>query len=114
MVLFFTLQGPEETTALSESVRQWIGYKGSNVAFRSDVHLVEYFIVGLVILGLTRNWGWKYWKGVLMACAFGLFDECLKHLLPTREFGMVDLIKDFFGVFAALGAWRLTDMIREK
>ena len=113
-VLFLTLQGPEETTALSESVRKWIGYQGSGAAFRSDVHLIEYFIVGLAVIGLARILGWKLWTGVLFACAFGLLDEGIKILLPTREFGMVDLVKDFFGVFAALGVWKLTDEIRVK
>ena len=106
-VLFLTLQGPEDTTKLSEQVRQWIGYQGSGLAFRSDAHLVEYFIVGLVIIGLARAFGWKPWTGVFIACVFGLLDESIKILLPTREFSMTDLIKDFFGVFAALGVWSL-------
>lgn len=108
-VVFLTLQGPEETIALSERVRQWIGYQGPSAAFRSDVHLVEYFIVGLVIIGSARMLGWKRWVAVLFACAFGLLDEGIKVLLPTREFGMVDLVKDFFGVFAALGVWSLAE-----
>lgn len=110
-VVFFTLQGPKETTALSENVRKWIGYKGTGKAFRSDVHLVEYFIVGFAVIGLAKLLGWKRWTGVLAACVFGLLDEGLKVLLPTREFGVIDLIKDFFGAFAALGVWYLADKI---
>ena len=91
-VIFFTCQGPEETTALSESVRQWIGYNGSGTAFRSDVHLVEYFIVGFAVIGFARILGWKLWTGVFAACMFGLMDEGFKVLLPTREIRMIDLI----------------------
>ena len=49
-VVFLTLQGPKETMALSESFREWfrkIGYKGNANQFRSDVQLIEYFIVGI-------------------------------------------------------------------
>lgn len=113
-VVFLTLQGPEDTTNLSENVREWIGYKESGKAFRSDVHLIEYFVVGLALLGLMRAFGLKLWIGVLVACAFGLFDEGIKILLPTREFGAVDLIKDFFGVFSALGIWSLRDALNRK
>ena len=34
---------------------------------------------------------------------FGLLDEVIKIALPTSEFGAVDLIKDFVGIWGAVG-----------
>ena len=45
-VLFLTFQGPHET------VRMWVakmGYKRGPLEFRSDSHLIEYFVLGVVI-----------------------------------------------------------------
>ena len=105
IVLFLALQGPEETFALSERVRilaSKMGYRGSPLQFRSDVHYVEYFVVGLVVILFFKALGWKTWLGALMACVIGLAEETLKIFLPTREFGYVDLIKDFVGIGAAM------------
>lgn len=101
-VLFLTFQGPTQTTYLSETVREWVGYKGDSVHFRSDVHYVEYFIVGLVmaVFGVVR--GWKAWIPGALGCGFGALDETIKIALPTREFGMADLVKDFVGVWVCV------------
>ena len=61
MVLFFTFQDAEGTTSLSEAVRQWLeglGMKTESHALRSNVHILEYFIVGVAVLafGVSRNW----------------------------------------------------------
>ena len=113
-VLFLTFQGPEETTSLSEKVRIWIGYKGNPVQFRSDVHLVEYFIVGVAAIVLAWTMGWRLWVGAIIACGFGLLDETIKIFLPTREFGVVDLIKDFIGIAIALGILTLIKHATDK
>ena len=104
-VLFLTFQSPAGTTHLSEMVRGWaikIGYKGDGLQFRSDFHLVEYFVVGLVVgvFGIER--GWKAWLPGVFGCGFGLIDETIKVFLPTREFGAVDVVKDFIGVWVAV------------
>lgn len=39
---------------------------------------------------------------ILIGCGIGLIDEGIKGLLPTREFDVVDLVKDWVGV-AAVG-----------
>lgn len=102
-VLFLTFQGPKQTTYLSETVREWVGYKGDSVHFRSDVHYVEYFIVGLVVAVFGLSMRWKFWISGFIGCGFGLLDEVIKIALPTREFGPVDLIKDFVGIWVAVG-----------
>lgn len=79
-----------------------IGYRGMALQFRSDVHLVEYFVVGLVVILYFKTMGWKTWLGAIFACIIGLAEETLKIFLPTREFGYVDLIKDLVGIGVAL------------
>ena len=101
-VMFLTFQGPAQTTRFSETVREWTGYKGDSVHFRSDINYVEYFIVGLVVAVFGLSMGWKAWKPEVIGCGFGLLDEVIKIALPTREFGSVDLIKDFIGVWVAV------------
>lgn len=99
-VLFLTFQGPKETTELSERFREWfrnLGYQGTANQFRSDVHLIEYFIVGIATVVFCKAMGWKPWIGLVAACIFGLLDESIKILLPTREFSAIDLVKDFIG-----------------
>lgn len=39
---------------------------------------------------------------ILIGCGVGLIDESIKVLLPTREFDVVDLVKDWVGVAAAM------------
>ena len=103
-VLFLTLQGPVETNDLSNRVRKIfknLGYKGTNQQFRSDFHLIEYFIVGLASILFCRTMGWKIWVGAMLAVVVGLLEETLKIFLPTREFGKIDLIKDCIGALIA-------------
>lgn len=104
-VLFLTFQGPQETFSLSESVRSWflkLGYKRGPLEFRSDFHLVEYFVIGLVLAIFGKASKWKMWIPGVIGCVFGLIDETIKIFLPTREFSGIDLIKDFIGVWVAV------------
>lgn len=100
MVLFFTFQNPEKSRVLSETVRDWLGNIGIEVKYqtlRSNVHILEYIIVGLALTTFCRN----TWIGGLIGCGIGLLDECLKIFLPGREFSSGDLIRDFIGVVIA-------------
>ena len=101
MVLFFTFQNPEKSRILSESVRMWLGNIGIQVEYkslRSNIHILEYFIVGLAVCGYCRSRGWKNWVGMIVGCGIGVVDECVKMLLPGREFSTGDLLRDFIGV----------------
>lgn len=105
MVLFFTYQNPEQSRDLSEAARSWLGSIGIDVEYktlRSNVHILEYFIVGLAVCGFCRSRGWKNWVGLMAGCGIGVVDECMKTLLPGREFDAVDLVKDWIGVGAAV------------
>lgn len=105
MVLFFTFQEPERSRDLSEAVRMWLGKIGITVEYkslRSNIHILEYFLVGLAVCGFCRSRGWKVWNGAAMGCVIGVIDEGIKVLLPGREFSTGDLIKDFIGVGIAM------------
>lgn len=99
-VFFLALQGPKETTDLSNrvwQVAQRIGYTGTPQQIRSDIHLVVYFIVSLAATFFCRAMGWKPWIGLIAACVIGLLEETLKIYLPTREFSWIDAVKDCIG-----------------
>ena len=116
-VLFLTFQGPEDTVSLSEKVRSIalsFEYTGSLKQFRSDIHLVEYFGVGLAVVLFFHVMGWKKWVGALTAVTFGLMDETIKIYLPTREFGLNDLVKDIVGVGVAFGIVMVVYLIIDK
>ena len=106
MVLFFTFQTAEGTTSLSETVRMWLENQGLMIeahALRSNIHILEYFILGLAVLAFGVSRGWKLSTCVIIGCLIGLIDEGIKVLLPTREFDVVDLVKDWVGVVVAVG-----------
>ena len=115
-VLFLALQGPKETLELSNKV--WkkaakLGYGGSKTQFRSDFHMVEYFVVGIAMILFCLAMGWKILAGACIACVLGLLEESLKIFLPTREFSWTDFGKDCIGVgIAFVLALVITGLIR--
>lgn len=116
-VLILTLLPPYQTWALSEFVRNIfvsLGLKPDALQFRSDAHLIEYFGVGVAVALFGRSAGWKPWLIVTVGCAVGVVDETLKVFLPTREFGIEDLIKDFLGIGIAVCIVFTVDMIRQQ
>lgn len=105
-ILFLTFQDAPGTVKLSESVRLWFenffGVKSNYHSFRSNAHLVEYFALGVVLTLYGFEAGWSWWMILLVGAGFGLLDEGIKVLLPTREFDVVDLVKDWIGVISAM------------
>ena len=104
--LFLTLQKPEHTVALSEGARLWLeqfGIHSDFHSFRSNAHLLAFFLLGLPLTLYGRERGWKWWVIILIGFTIGLLDEGIKALLPKREFDVADLIKDFIGVAVAMG-----------
>ena len=79
-----------------------MGYSRGPLEFRSDFHLIEYFVLGVVIAVFFKAMTWSPWIAGIAGCCFGLAEETIKIFLPTREFGSVDLIKDFIGVWVAV------------
>ena len=112
-ILFLTFQDAPGTVKLSESVRLWFesffGIKSSYHSFRSNAHLVEYFILGVVLSLYGLEAGWRWWMILLVGAGFGLMDEGIKVLLPTREFDAIDLIKDLVGVTVGVSIVTLID-----
>lgn len=117
MILFFTFQNPEQSRDLSKAVRSWLGRIGIDVEYktlRSNVHILEYFIVGLALCGYCRSRGWKNWVGLIVGCGIGVVDECVKTLLPGREFSTGDLVRDFVGVAMAMLVIKIVVAITKK
>ena len=103
--LYLTLQPPAQTVRLSEGLRLWLkqfGIYSDFQSFRSNAHLAVYFVVGILLTLFGRECGWKWWLILLMGAALGLVDEGVKYFLPTREFEVVDLVRDCIGVAVAI------------
>ena len=103
--LFLTLQSPEGTVKLSEGLRLWLeqfGVHSDFHSFRSNAHLVMYFVLGVELALYGRESGWKWWMIILIGCRIGVVDEGIKVLLPTREFDVMDLMRDFIGIGLAV------------
>ena len=104
-ILLLTFQDAAGTVKLSEGLRLWLerfGLKSDFHSFRSNAHLVLYFLFGIGLCLYCRECGWSWWLIILIGCGIGLVDESIKMLLPTREFDFVDLVKDWVGVTAAM------------
>jgi len=106
IILLLTLQDSAGTVKLSEGLRLWLEQVGIEMTFhsiRSNAHLVLYFLFGIVLCLYGRECGWSWWVIILIGCGVGLIDESIKVLLPTREFDVVDLVKDWVGIAMAVG-----------
>lgn len=104
--LFLTLQSQEGTVRLSEGVRHWVEQFGHNSdfhTFRSNAHIIIFFVLGVVLGLFGKQAKWKSWQIIIIGCCIGLLDEGLKIFLPTREFDLIDLFKDCIGIIAATG-----------
>ena len=105
-ILLLTLQDSAGTVKLSEGLRLWLerfGLKSDFHSFRSNAHLVLYFLFGIVLCLYGREGGWSWWVILAAGCCVGLIDESIKVLLPTREFDVMGLIKDWIGVAVGTG-----------
>ncbi len=115
-IMFLTLQGPGDTTELSETVRHWVMTLGINIEpheIRHLVHFPMYFLLGTAFYGATRALGRSPAWAVDLGCFVGLFDEVLKIWLPTREFDAGDLVLDFVGVgVAVVVCWGITFLLK--
>ena len=105
MILFFTFQNPHASYELSMSVRDWLTYHGIDIEYatlRTNAHLVEYFILGVALAMFAKVRGYKWWIPMVIGCGVGVLDETVKILLPGREFGGGDMVRDFVGVGIAV------------
>lgn len=105
-IMLLTFQDAEGTVRLSEGLRHWLEQFGIVMTFhgiRSNAHLVLYFLLGIAVSLYGRECGWKWWVIMLVGAGVGLIDESIKVLLPTREFDVVDLMKDWVGVALGTG-----------
>ena len=104
-ILFLTFQDSAGTVKLSEGIRLWLeqfGIHSDFHSFRSNAHLLVFFTLGLILSLYGREAGWHWYVVLAVGCGFGLLDEGMKIWLPTREFDVVDLMKDWIGVAVAM------------
>lgn len=105
-ILYLTFQGPAETKELTQKAQMLLEQIGVHVEekpLRHYVHYALYLILGLAMCVLCLTKDWKLSVGMLIGCGIGVIDECIKVLLPTREFDVTDLMRDFVGVAVAMG-----------
>ena len=105
-ILLLTFQDAAGTVKLSEGLRLWLERFGIMMTFhsiRSNAHLVLYFFFGIFLCLYGRECGWRWCVILAVGCCVGLIDESIKVLLPTREFGFIDLVKDWVGVAVGTG-----------
>ena len=88
------------------------GIKAADKQLRSDAHYVEYFVLGLALALFGKAAGLKARWVVLIGCTLGLLDECVKILLPIREFELIDLFKDFIGITVAAIVVKAVDWMK--
>ena len=116
-ILLLTLQDSAGTVRPSEGLRLWLERFGIHSDFhsiRSNAHLVVYFMFGLILSLFGRECGWNWWVILAIGAGVGLIDEGIKVLLPTREFDVVDLVKDWIGVVVAMLVIRLLGMKKNE
>ena len=124
-LLYLTLQSPNDTTELSNGFQRWVlslWPKGQAPEWAKDSHLIrslahipEYFILGCCFFfgfhfTTTRAGLWA----VVTCSGFGLLDEGLKYLLPTREFDLGDWCLDLLGILLAVGIMALISMVFQR
>lgn len=116
-ILFLTFQDSAGTVKLSEGIRLWLeqfGIHSDFHSFRSNAHLVVYFVLGLVLSLYGREAGWHWYVVLAVGCGFGLLDEGMKIWLPTREFDVFDLMNDWIGVAVAMLVVRLLGLKKNE
>ena len=105
-ILFLTFQTPAETKELTMKAQGLLEQSGIHIEekpLRHYIHYVLYLLLGFAICGECIARGLKLGAGLLIGCGIGIVDESLKVLLPTREFDVTDLMRDFIGVAVAAG-----------
>ena len=76
-------------------------FLSNNIMLITDAHLVEYFILGIALTLFVKSRGWHSLIALVVGCGIGVLDESIKILLPGREFGNGDLVRDIVGVGVA-------------
>ena len=113
-ILLLTLQDAMGTVKLSEGIRLWLeqfGIHSDFHSFRSNAHLVVYFVLGLILSLYGKEAGWRWYVVLAVGCGFGLLDEGMKIWLRTREFDAFDLMKDWIGVGIAIGVMTIMERL---
>lgn len=116
IILILTLQGPDETIAESVLVQDLLtriiqhfsgdgSWQISVQNVRRMAHVVEFFVLGLVVcVGLYRIGGnvrRSAFMTPVLCFVISLTDQIIKWMLPTRHFDAFDLVLDSAGYVAS-------------
>ena len=101
IIIYLTFQNRNSTESLSNSIKSWFNSIGINVSgkqLRSNAHIVEYCLLGVALskyaLASNNKIRWVIYVGFCL----GLIDEMARVFIPTREFELIDLVKDWIGI----------------
>ena len=100
-ITFLTFQSRNNTEALSNSIKDWlysIGISISGKRLRSDAHIIEHCVLGIALSEYGFICNKKFEWIISVGFCLGLLDELLRIVIPTREFELTDLIKDWIGI----------------
>lgn len=77
----------------------------ANEIIRALAHIIEFCALGFALGGLTKEYNLKNWHKISFAVGFvyAIFDETYQKLFsPGRDFQIIDLLKDWFGIILGL------------
>ena len=100
-IAFLTFQSRYNTEALSNTIKDWLYRMGISISgkrLRSDAHIIEYFVLGITLSEYGFICNKKFEWIISVGFCLGLLDELLRIVIPTREFELIDLIKDWIGI----------------
>jgi len=77
------------------------------------LHVLEYFVFGVLVLLPVRGFGWRGRLPVLaVGIAFAAFDETFQTLIPSRSGDAADFAMDVVGLLAALAVDLAAELAR--
>ena len=124
LILFLTLQTPEQTWSLTRAVQSFLlrlfpdgrapAWITDGQQLRHAAHIPEYFLLGLALCSVLKDRKHGLLLAVFFGVLIGLADETLKIFLPTREFSLPDLAFDALGVSLAAVLFMILSLCQKK
>ena len=101
IIVFLTTQSSEDTSKLTETVKNRLSAIGLDISFhrlRSFAHLPEFFAVGVLLALLFHSIKKTPVYAVITGFVLSTADECARIFIPRREFDLSDLMIDYAGI----------------
>ena len=124
LILYLTLQSPEQTWALTHAVQSFLlrlfqdgtapNWITDGKLLRHAAHIPEFFLLGLALCAVFTPHKHGLWLAIAIGLLISLCDETLKNFLPTREFSIRDLAFDAIGIVLAAALWEAVRYAKMK